>query len=176
LFVPGAERPSAYQFLFGSQDLWAWGLLANPAHKSTSRQFRLRRVDRLGSGIFTVTPAQNRNYALADGFHRLAKKDNTFPLFLRYKAQAERHYRRAVEEFEPVKALREFPEEPISDLGEAPSVSERGPRSERCHRTWRGRSGRLRINEPKRGLHGPTASSPQPSANQNLSSPSVSSI
>ena len=63
-----------------------------------------------------VTRTQNRNYALADGFHRLAEKDNTFPLFLRYKAQAERLYRRAVEEFERVKALRdEFPMEPISD-------------------------------------------------------------
>jgi hypothetical protein len=105
-------------------------------------QQEMRRVSRLGAGIFTVcldmslndngtpftpmspdlvadievTRTQNRNYALADGFHRLAKKDNTFPLFLRYKAQAERLYRRAVEEFERVKALRdEFPMEPISD-------------------------------------------------------------
>jgi len=53
-----------------------------------------------------VTRAQNRNYALADGF----------PLFLRYKAQAERLYRCAVEEFDRVKALRdEFPKEAISD-------------------------------------------------------------
>src|SRR5205823_5067627 len=49
---------------------------------------------------------QNRNYALADGFHRLARKDKTFPLFLRYKAQTERLYRRAVEEFDRLKALR----------------------------------------------------------------------
>jgi hypothetical protein len=62
-----------------------------------------------------VTRAQNRNYASADGFHRLAKKDNTFPLVLRYKPKSERLYRRAVEEFERVKALRdEFPKEPIS--------------------------------------------------------------
>jgi hypothetical protein len=107
-------------------------------------QQEMRRVSRLGSGIFTVcldmalnddgsaitpmtpalvgdgdieiTRAQNRNYAFADGFHRLAKKDNTFPLFLRYKTQSERLYRRTVEEFDRLKALRpESPNEPISD-------------------------------------------------------------
>jgi hypothetical protein len=64
-----------------------------------------------------ITRAQNRNYALADGFHRLARKDNTFPLFLRYKVQTERLYRRAVEEFERLKKLRpELPTEPISEV------------------------------------------------------------
>jgi hypothetical protein len=61
-----------------------------------------------------ITHAQNCNYALADGFHRLARKDNTFPLFLRYKIQTERLYRRAVEEFDRLKALRpELPNEAI---------------------------------------------------------------
>jgi hypothetical protein len=64
-----------------------------------------------------ITHAQNRNYALADGFHRLARKDNTFPLLLRYKVQTERLYRRAVEEFDRLKALRpELPNEPISEV------------------------------------------------------------
>ena len=64
-----------------------------------------------------ITRAQNRNFALADGFHRLARKDNTFPLFLRYKAQTERLYRRTVEEFERLKKLRpELPNEPISEV------------------------------------------------------------
>src|ERR1039458_1014021 len=48
------------------------------------------------------------------GFHRTAAKSNSWSLFLRYQAQAERHYRRAVEEFERLKALRgELPNEPI---------------------------------------------------------------
>jgi hypothetical protein len=108
-------------------------------------QQEMRRVSRLGSGIFTVcldmslnddgsaitlmtpdlvgdddieiTRAQNRKYAFADGFHRLAKKDNTFPLFLRYKTQSERLYRRTVEEFDRLKALR--PESPKEAILEA---------------------------------------------------------
>jgi hypothetical protein len=64
-----------------------------------------------------IARAQNRNYALADGFHRLARKDNTFPLLLRYKVQTERLYRRAVEEFERLKKLRpELPNEPILEV------------------------------------------------------------
>jgi hypothetical protein len=45
-----------------------------------------------------ITKAQNRNYLFAEGFHRLNK------------------YRRAIEEFERLKALRhELPNEPIMD-------------------------------------------------------------
>jgi hypothetical protein len=53
-----------------------------------------------------VTLAQNRNYMLADGFFRLARQGNGIQLFLRYQAQAERLYRRAVEEFERLRKLR----------------------------------------------------------------------
>ena len=64
-----------------------------------------------------IARAQNRNYALADGFHRLVRKDNTFPLLLRYKVQTERLYRRAVEEFDRLKRLRpELPNEPILEV------------------------------------------------------------
>src|SRR6266704_899360 len=64
-----------------------------------------------------ITRDQNRNYALADGLDRMTKQGNSFALLLRYKAQAERHYRRAVEDFNRLKALRhELPNEPISDL------------------------------------------------------------
>jgi hypothetical protein len=64
-----------------------------------------------------VTVAQNRNYMLADGFFRLARQGNGIQLFLRYQAQAERLYRRAVEEFERLKKLRpELPNQPISDV------------------------------------------------------------
>ena len=70
-----------------------------------------------GDGDIEITRAQNRNYALGDGFERMVQQGNTFALLLRYKAQAERQYRRAVEEFERLKALRnELPNEAISDL------------------------------------------------------------
>jgi hypothetical protein len=61
-----------------------------------------------------ITWAQNRNYLFAEGFHRLNKYSNSFTLFLRYQAQTERLYRRAIEEFNRLKALRkELPNEPI---------------------------------------------------------------
>jgi hypothetical protein len=67
-----------------------------------------------------ITKAQNRNYLFAEGFHRLNKYSNSFILFLRYQAQSERLYRRAIEEFDRLKALRpELPNEPIS-AGETP--------------------------------------------------------
>jgi hypothetical protein len=58
---------------------------------------------------------QNRYYCLAYGFHYMNKQNSsTWALFLRYQTQAERQYRRAVEEFERLKALRsELPNEPI---------------------------------------------------------------
>jgi hypothetical protein len=64
-----------------------------------------------------IVREQNRNYILAEGFHRMAKTANTWSLFLRYQAQAERLYRRAIEEFERLKALRpELPNEPNVDV------------------------------------------------------------
>src|ERR1019366_1498680 len=52
----------------------------------------------------------------AEGFHRLNKYSNSFTLFLRYQAQSERLYRRAIEKFNRLKALRhELPNEPILD-------------------------------------------------------------
>ena len=63
-----------------------------------------------------ITLAQNRIYLFAEGFHRLNKYSNSFTLFLRYQAQTERLYRRAIEEFDRLKALRhELPNEPILD-------------------------------------------------------------
>jgi hypothetical protein len=64
-----------------------------------------------------VTISQNRSLCLAVGFQRHSGKSDTWKLFLRYQAQTERMYRRAVEEFDRLKALRhEFPNEPIEDL------------------------------------------------------------
>jgi hypothetical protein len=73
--------------------------------------------DLAGDGDIEITRAQNRNYALAEGFHRMARQGNSWSLFLRYQAQAERHYRRAVEEFDRPKALRvELPNEAILEV------------------------------------------------------------
>ena len=61
--------------------------------------------------------AQNRAYALATGFHQMVREsDRTWTLFLRYQSQAERHYRRAIEEFERLRKLRSvLPNEPFPD-------------------------------------------------------------
>jgi hypothetical protein len=70
-----------------------------------------------------VTRQQNRNYALAFGFHKIARLANTWSLFMRYQAQSERMYRRAVEELERLIALRpDLPNEPISDDPVTPAV------------------------------------------------------
>ncbi len=73
-----------------------------------------------GDGDIEIARAQNRNYCLADGFLRLVRQSNGWSIFLRYQAQAERQYRRALEDFDRLKALRhalpneELPNEPIS--------------------------------------------------------------
>jgi hypothetical protein len=68
-----------------------------------------------------VTRAQNRNYCFAEGFTRLTRISPTWPIFLRYQAQTERLYRRAIEDFERVKALRsELPNEPINEPNNEP--------------------------------------------------------
>jgi hypothetical protein len=66
-------------------------------------------------------PGQTRGYLMAEGFRRLcaAKGNDPWRTFLRYQAQAERNYRRALEEFDRLKALRnELPNEPITDSPE----------------------------------------------------------
>jgi hypothetical protein len=106
-------------------------------------QQALLRAERLHSGIFTtclnqtitgddrpltaISPdlvnddaqicrAQNRNYLLAEGFNRLFTKSPAFTQFLRYQAQTERLYRRAVEDFERLRKLREeIANEPAED-------------------------------------------------------------
>jgi hypothetical protein len=76
-----------------------------------------------GDGDIEITRAQNRNFVLGEGFHRATQKPHTWALFLRYQAQAERLHRRAIQEFDRLRALRpefekeeteEIPNEPIS--------------------------------------------------------------
>jgi len=66
-------------------------------------------------GNFPVTRVQNRNFACATGLRKMVERSrDPLALLLRYQAQAERDYRRAIEDFERLKALREeMPNEPI---------------------------------------------------------------
>jgi hypothetical protein len=66
-------------------------------------------------GNFPVTRVQNRNFACATGLRKMVERSrDPLALLLRYQAQAEREYRRALEDFERLKALREqMPNEPI---------------------------------------------------------------
>ena len=65
------------------------------------------------TGTFTaietvdITRSQNRNYGLAEGFRRITEKSGTFKVFLRRQAQAERRYRRAVEDLRQLMAMRD---------------------------------------------------------------------
>jgi len=77
--------------------------------------------DMVGDGDIEITRRQNRNYCIAEGFRRIAKESNCIGLMLRYRAQAEREYRRAVEDFDRLKALRhEMPNEPNTDVEPEP--------------------------------------------------------
>jgi hypothetical protein len=91
------------------------GFLSNCLGESfdTNGQSRFPMNQKLTADI-EICQAQNHNYLLGDGFYRLVSQNNGFALLLRYQAQAERHYRRAIQEFDRLKALREeLPNEPI---------------------------------------------------------------
>jgi hypothetical protein len=120
-----------------SQELFAIERIALAQHA-------LLRAERLHSGMFTtclnetisadgrplvgisphlvdddnrIEKAQNRNFLLAEGFRRATQNSPSWNLFLRYQAQSERLYRRAIEEFNRLKALRhELPNEPIVEV------------------------------------------------------------
>jgi hypothetical protein len=89
----------------------------NETMDSQNRTFSPMSREMIGTGEIQIMRAQNRNYCLAEGFRFQAERSNVWPLFLRYQAQAERQYRRAVEDFDRLKALRpELPNEPVADL------------------------------------------------------------
>jgi hypothetical protein len=88
----------------------------NEALDSTGDPVILMSPELAGDGDIEITRAQNRNYALGEGFRRCVQQSSSWSLLIRYQAQAERHYRRAVEEFERLRALRqELPNGPIFD-------------------------------------------------------------
>ena len=85
--------------------------------------------DALHDGIDAST-SQNRSLCAAKGFERIAQQSDAWKLFLRYQAQTERLFRRAIEEFERLKALREeIPNEAnVASEMEEPVLLKRHPR------------------------------------------------
>ena len=130
-----ADLVATYQPV-NNQEMWAIERLAI-AQNSIFRSYRLESgiftaclnesLDRRGDTVLiTMTPdmvgptekftgiercditrAQNRNYGLGAGFHRFVQKANTWSLFLRYQAQAERNYRRGIEDLERLRSMRD---------------------------------------------------------------------
>jgi hypothetical protein len=96
----------------------------NETLDANDRPFTPMSKELAGDGDIEITRTQNRNYCLADGFLRQVRQSNGWSLFLRYQAQAERQYRRALEEFDRLKSLRPSlpdqapPDEPISAVGQ----------------------------------------------------------
>ncbi len=81
--------------------------------------------DLVGDGDIEITRAQNRNLGIAEGFRRMTRQSSdVWSLMLRYQAQSERMYRRAIEDFDRLKALRdEMPNEP-NDLIQPEQIEE----------------------------------------------------
>jgi len=84
-----------------------------------------------------ITMGQVDNFSIAESFIRVTQKPHTWLLFLRYQAQAERLYRRAIQELDRLRALRpdleeeeitEIPDEPISPT--QPESNQPDPSSE----------------------------------------------
>ncbi|MGA3019641.1 MAG: hypothetical protein ABSF62_21165 [Bryobacteraceae bacterium] len=74
-----------------------------------------------GNGDVEITRVQNRNFVLGEGFRRATQQPHTWALFLRYQAQAERQYRRAIQDFDHLRALRpEFEKEEIEEIPNEP--------------------------------------------------------
>jgi hypothetical protein len=88
----------------------------------------IRLNDELIDGL-QIARGQNHGFFLGEGFRRLcaAKGNDPWRTFLRYQAQAERNYRRALEEFERLKALRnELPNEPIVEAQPEETAADSG--------------------------------------------------
>jgi hypothetical protein len=116
-----------------------------------------------------IRRGQNGNFALGRGFEHMTKRSNCFSLLLRYQTQAERHYRRAVEEFDRLKRLREeIPNEPISDPQPLQTEPDAPIQNEPIHEP---------IDEPDSAPHTPGAAAPtaEPRSPEPLRVPSASS-
>jgi hypothetical protein len=83
--------------------------------EGSGRTFRPMKPDMVGDGDIEITRAQNRNYALSEGFRTMSIESDVWQLLIRYQVNAERQYRRAVEDYERVKRLRpEMPNQPVA--------------------------------------------------------------
>src|SRR5205809_3638142 len=59
----------------------------NETLDSAGQAMVLMNPELAGDGDIEITRAQNRNYLLGEGFHRMSSKSNSWSLFLRYHAQ-----------------------------------------------------------------------------------------
>jgi hypothetical protein len=93
------------------------------------RTFRPMSESMVGHGDIEITRAQNRNFAAGEGVHRMVKETDVWSILLRYQVNAERQYRRAVQDFERLKRMRpEMPNHP--NIGTEPDVIEVAPLKE----------------------------------------------
>jgi hypothetical protein len=96
-------------FRGGRLDAGMFTSALNEVLDRTNRPILPMDPDMVGDGDIEITRQQNRNYCIAEGFRRIAKESHAIGLMLRYRAQAEREYRRAIEDFDRLKALRAQP-------------------------------------------------------------------
>jgi len=81
--------------------------------EGSGRTFRPMQPDMVGDGDIEITRAQNRNYAAGEGFRTMSIESDVWQLLIRYQVNADRQYRRAIEDYERVKRLRpEMPNQP----------------------------------------------------------------
>src|SRR5579883_1959016 len=82
--------------------------------EQSGRTFRPMTDDLVGKGDIEITRAQNRNYAAGEGFRTMSIESDVWSLLIRYQVNADRQYRRAIEDYERVKRLRpEMPNQPV---------------------------------------------------------------
>jgi len=74
--------------------------------EGSGRTFRPMKPDMVGDGDIEITRAQNRNYAAGEGFRTMSIESDVWQLLIRYQVNADRQYRRAIEDYERVKRLR----------------------------------------------------------------------
>jgi hypothetical protein len=80
----------------------------------TCHTFRPMGADMVGDGDIEITRAQNRNYAAGEGVRQMSTESDVWALLIRYQVNADRQYRRAIEDYDRVKRLRpEMPNQPV---------------------------------------------------------------
>jgi hypothetical protein len=81
---------------------------------ATCQTFRPMSADLLGDGDIEITRAQNRNYAAGEGARQMSVESDIWTLLIRYQVNADRQYRRAIEDLERLHRLRpKMPNQPV---------------------------------------------------------------